>query len=190
MRPDPGGSGHASDDTPLTTRETIEMTGTVADDVLYAFDITLHGLTPGATDSTPSDAYADAWGTWPTLSVPHAELAVPMASGFDEALDRLATLKRMYSEPDGSFVWTSPREGLWWQVDGNAFEKDGRVLLADVKGSCPEAEFDRLLGAFGWPQQGMMMQLVRPAVFLDEPTFRRHARCRGNAGDGQTLRPQ
>jgi hypothetical protein len=52
-----------------------------------------------------------------------------------------------------------------------------------------DTAFDRLLEAFGWPQQAMMMQLVRPAVFLDEPTFRRHARARGIAGDGQTLRP-
>jgi hypothetical protein len=36
----------------------------------------------------------------------------------------------------------------------------------------------------------MIMQLVRAAIFLDEPTFRRHARCRGTAGDGQTLRPR
>jgi hypothetical protein len=96
----------------------------------------------------------------------------------------------MYAEPDGSFVWTSPRDGLWWQVDGNACEKEGRVLLVDLKGSCPASEFDRLLAAFGWPQQAMIMQLVRAAVFLDEPTFRRHALCRGTAGDGQTLRPR
>jgi hypothetical protein len=63
------------------------------------------------------------------------------------------------------------------------------VLLADLKGSCPASDFDQLLVAFGWPQQAMMMQLVRPAVFLDEATFRRHACRRGIAGDGQTLRP-
>jgi hypothetical protein len=161
-----------------------------AHDDLYAFDITLHGRGPGAADLPPAESYADARGTWPTLAVPHELLAAPMAIGFDEAFDRLARLERMYAEPDGSFVWTSPREGLWWQVDGNACEKEGRVLLVDLKGSCPAAEFDRLLGAFGWPQQAVMMQVVRSAVFLDEPTFRRHARCRGNAGDGQTLRPQ
>ena len=115
---------------------------------------------------------------------------MPMAIGFDEALERLSRLERMYAEPDGSLVWPSPREGLWWQVDGNAYEKNGSVLLADLKGSCPAAEFDRLVEAFGWPQQAMIKQLVRPAVFLDEPTFRRHARSRGIAGDGQTLRPR
>jgi hypothetical protein len=112
------------------------------------------------------------------LVVPHEQLAVPMAVGFDDALARLAGLARMYAEPDGSFVWASPREGLSWQVDGNLFDKDGRVLLADMKGSCPPVEFDLLLRCFGWPEQKLMMQLVRPAVFLEEHIFRRHALAR------------
>ena len=165
------------------------MTVMAAPEELYAFDITLHGRGPGVADAPPHDSHVDAWGRWPMLVVPRDRLAVPMASEFDEVIERLSRLDRMYAEPDGSFVWTSPREGLWWQVDGNAFDKDGRVLLADLKGSCPASDFDRLLVAFGWPQQDMMMQLVRPAVFLDEATFRRHACRRGIAGDGQTLRP-
>ena len=115
---------------------------------------------------------------------------VPLRIGFDDAFARLERLERMFAEPDGSFVWTSPREGLAWQVDGNAFEKDGRVLLVDLKGSCPPEAFDRLLSAFGWPAEPLMLQLVNPAVFLDEATFRRHAAARGAAGDGETLRPR
>ena len=166
------------------------MRDVMPNDDIYAFDITLHGRTPDLVGLQSVDTHADAWGAWPTLAVPRDLLAMPMAIGFDEALERLSRLERMYAEPDGSFVWTSPHEGLWWQVDGNAYEKNGSVLLVDLKGSCPAAEFDRLVEAFGWPEQAMMMQLVRPAVFLDEPTFRRHARSRGIAGDGQTLRPR
>jgi hypothetical protein len=165
------------------------MRDVMPNDDIYAFEITLHGRTPDAVAGQPVVAHADAWGAWRVLAVPRDLLSVPMDVTFDGAIGRLERLARMYAEPDGSFVWTSPREGLWWQVDGNISEKDGRVLLADLKGSCPAAEFDQLLEAFGWPQQAMMMQLVRPAVFLDEPTFRRHARARGIAGDGQTLRP-
>ena len=166
------------------------MTVMAAHDDIYAFDITLHGRTPDGAGQQPGDSHADAWGEWPTLAVSRESLAVPMAIGFDEAFGRLARLDRMYAEPDGSFVWPSPSEGPRWQVDGNAVEKDGRVLLVDLKGSCSAAGFDRLLEAFGWPHQAMMMQLVRPAVFLAEPTFRRHAHCRGIAGDAQTLRPR
>jgi hypothetical protein len=158
-------------------------------DPQYAFEITLHPLPEAAA---PGGAHADAWGVWPTIAVPREALAVPLACTFDEALERLAAIERLYVEPDGSFVWTSPHDAgprAAWQVDGNAFERAGRVLLVDLKGSCPPAAFDRLLVAFAWPAQALMMQLVRPAVFLDEATFRRHALARGLAGDGETLRP-
>lgn len=154
---------------------------------IYAFDATLH---PQPADVQPGGDVVDGWGTWPTLLAPRESLASPMAVVFDEALARLGALSRLYAEPDGSFVWTSSHDARdWWQVDGNAFERDGRVLLVDVKGSCPPQEFDLLLGAFGWPSQRLMMQLVRSGVFLDEATFRRHAAARGLVGDGQTLRP-
>jgi len=153
---------------------------------LYAFDATLERR---PDDAAPGPAHADRWGSWPTLAVDPGRAAAPLATGFDEAFARLARLERMFVEPDGSFVWTSPREGLSWQVDGNAFEKDGRVLLVDMKGSCPPAAFDSLLAAFGWPAEPVMLHLVRPAVYLDEQTFRRHAAARGAAGDGETLRP-
>ena len=154
---------------------------------LLAFDITLHAR---PADGLPGGSHADAWGTWPILEVRRDALAVPMAISFDAALAGLGAIERLYVEPDGSFVWTSPRVGSWWQVDGNASERDGRLLLVDLKGSCPGPAFDRLLTACGWPGQPVMMQLVRPAVFLDEPTFRRHARARAAAGDGERLRPE
>lgn len=153
---------------------------------IYAFDVSVHAL---VVETGPGGSHRDAWGEWKMLDVPREALARPLAIGFDVALERLAALERMYVEPDGSFVWTSRREGLSWQVDGNATERDGKVLLVDLRGSCPPPEFDRLLGALGWPAQAVMFQLVRPAVFLDEATFRRHAVVRGTRGDGETLRP-
>jgi hypothetical protein len=159
----------------------------VVADELYAFDVSVHAR---PVEATPDERHHDAWGAWPTLAVPRAALATPLAVDFETLLAGLAALPRMYVEPDGSFVWTSPREGLSWQVDGNAAERDGRVLLVDLRGSCPPAEFDRLLAAVGWPVQQVMFQLLRPAVFLDAATFRRHALARGIAGDGETLRPR
>lgn len=154
---------------------------------LYAFEITLHGLpapAPGATS-----CFSDSHGTWPTLAVSPEAVAEPMPIGFDEALGLLDVLPRMFVEPDGAFVWTSPREGRRWQVDGNAFERAGRVLLVDLKGSCPAAAFDSLLASFGWPEQVLVVQLVRAGVFLDLETFRGHAIRRAIAGDAETLRP-
>lgn len=152
---------------------------------LYDFEISLHRR----ADARPAAApYIDSAGSWPILDVRHEDLAIPMAIEFDEALARLSGLERMYAEPDGSFVWTSSRDGRVWQVDGNLFDKDGRVLLVDVKGTCPPADFDRLLRCFGWPAEPVMMHLVRPAVFLDESVFRRHALARGAAGTGRNGR--
>lgn len=158
---------------------------------LYAFEITLQARPPEATAGQP---FVDAWGTWPTLDVPRESLATPLAIGFEDALERLAAIERLYVEPDGSFVWSCSRggdgeRGHSWQVDGNAYDRVGRLLLVDLKGSCPPEEFDRLLAACGWPDQPVMMQLVRAAVFVDEATFRRHALARGLVGDGKTLRP-
>jgi hypothetical protein len=153
----------------------------------YAFEIALHGL-PASTPPTDS-RFCDAHGTWPSLKLPSAAVAEPMATCFDDALGRLDALPRMFVEPDGAFVWASPRDGQSWQVDGNAFERAGRVLLVDVKGSCPAAAFDALLACFGWPEQSLVVQLVRAGVFLDLETFRGHAIRRAVAGDARTLRP-
>jgi hypothetical protein len=153
---------------------------------LYAFEARLHRR----PDEAPSaDSYHDAWGVWPTLAPPRGPLLQPLAVGFDDALARLAALPRLFVEPDGSLVWTSLVAESSWQVDGNLLERDGRVLLVDLKGSCPPEAFDQLLAVFGWPAERVVLELVRPAVFLEEATFRQHASARGATGDGQALRP-
>jgi hypothetical protein len=154
---------------------------------LYAFEIALHGL-PASVPPAAS-RFGDAHGSWPSLKLQSDAVAEPMAIGFDDALVRLDTLPRMFVEPDGAFVWTSPRDGQGWQVDGNAFERAGRVLLVDLKGSCPAAAFDSLLACLGWPEQSLVVQLVRAGVFLDLETFRGHAIRRASGGDARTLRP-
>lgn len=156
---------------------------------LYAFEITLHGMPGDPSPAAAQASFDDAHGTWAALAVDRGAVAEPMAIGFDDALGRLDRLPRMFVEPDGAFVWTSPREGVRWQVDGNAFERSGRLHLVDLKGSCPAASFDDLLACFGWPEQPLAVQLVRAGVFLDLDTFRRHAASRGMAGDGENLRP-
>ena len=79
----------------------------------------------------------------------------------------------MYCEPDGSFVWVSSQGEPAWQVDGNLYDHNERLLFVDLKGTCPPREFDRFLAALGWPRTKLMFQLTREAVFLDEAEFRR-----------------
>jgi hypothetical protein len=141
------------------------------------FQVTLHARSP---EVRPGISLQLRGLATPTLIVPPAALAHPFSMTFEEAAVALASLERMFVEPDGSFVWVSatpPTEGATdrWQIDGNLFDRNGRLLMVDLKGTCAEAEFDRLLSAFGWPATPVMFQLAREAVFLDEPNFRRYA---------------
>jgi len=103
------------------------------------------------------------------------ENARPLPVTFDRATAALQQLERLFIEPDGSFVWTSPQGPPKWQIDGNLFDRDGRLLFVDLKGSCPSDELDNLLNCFGAPVSDLMFQLLREAVFLDEAEFRRFA---------------
>jgi hypothetical protein len=116
-------------------------------------------------------------GQWfETLIVPPGSAGVPLGVSFEEACAELKQLEQMLIEPDGSFVWSSPRreEGRW-QVDGVLYDRAGKLIYVELKGSCPPARFDEFLGIVGWPQTPIMFQLVREAAFLDEANFRRHA---------------
>lgn len=93
---------------------------------------------------------------------------------FEQVADALSMLPRMFVEPDGSFVWVSAGEP-GWQLDGMLYDGAGSLWYVELKGRCPEADFDRLLAALGWPQRSLCFQLVREAVRLDEQAFRRHA---------------
>ena len=152
-----------------------------------AFEITLHAAPAESLPAGPP--LTDRWGEWATLALHPGELTDPLPVGFDDAVERLGQLPRCYAEPDGSFVWTSPREGVRWQVDGNLFERNAGLLLVDLKGSCPPTELDLLLACFGPPGTPLVFQLVRSAVYVTEDVFRRHALARGQAGDGDSLRP-
>lgn len=152
---------------------------------MYAFDIALHAR-PAHLHEGPT--HDDTRGRWATLTVPAPLQNEPFDIPFDEALDRLGRIERLFVEPDGALLWASPG-GPEWQVDGNAWERAGRLVRVDLRGACPADAFDRLLAACGWPAQPVMVQLARAGVFLDEPTFRRHAAGRGGGRPGETLRP-
>ncbi len=139
---------------------------------MYVFYTTVHARPPQAATGPAIEL---AHIKLATLIVPHAALSQPLEISFEQAVARLEQLERMFCEPDGSFVWTSPHDSQAWQVDGNLFDRAGRLLFVDLKGSCPPEQFDRLLSAFGWPGTPVIFQLVREAVFLDEPEFRRWA---------------
>jgi hypothetical protein len=140
---------------------------------MYVFYASVYARPEGAVEG---DQIALAGRRMRALRVDRQALAAArLPVSFEQAVAELSALPRMYCEPDGSFVWTSPQDGPSWQVDGNLYDRDGRLLFVDLKGACPGEAFDRLLLAFGWPQAPVMFQLTREAVLVDEAEFRRLA---------------
>ncbi len=144
---------------------------------MLSFHLTLHakgnGATPGPVVELTSQAGAKMTVT--TLAMSAEAMAAPFGISFEEAAERLGRLERMFVEPDGSFVWVSSADEPRWQVDGHLFDRNGRLLLVDLKGTCDERRFDELLTALGWPETLLVFELVREATFVDESAFRQYA---------------
>jgi hypothetical protein len=136
---------------------------------MYAFHITLHARPKEAVACGSVELVGRKYST---LNVPRPALAAGFSLSFEEAAAALGRLPRMFIEPDGSFVWVSSAGDRSWQVDGVLYDRDGRLLFVDLKGTCSAPDFDRLLSAVGWPQTAVMFQLTREAVFVDEAAFR------------------
>jgi hypothetical protein len=112
------------------------------------------------------------------LDVPPEALGTPLDLSFEQVYENLQQIERLFVEPDGSFYWGSARDEAAWQIEGAMFDRQGKLLCVDLRGSCPEPALDRLLAALGWPQTPLMFQLMREGVFLDEAGFRRYAGTR------------
>jgi hypothetical protein len=140
---------------------------------MYEFQVTIHARPVAAA---PGPQLNLKGRDVQTLAIsPEVVGATKMDRTFEAASEALASLERMYCEPDGSFVWVSSQAEDPWQVDGNLYDRNERLLFVDLKGSCPGSRFDELLKALGWPQTALVFQLTRQAVFLDEAEFRRFA---------------
>jgi hypothetical protein len=146
---------------------------------MYAFFVTVHAC-PAVAVAGPTLELEGR--SLQTLRIaPDALAATTFDCSFEAAREQLSRLERMFCEPDGSFVWVSSREETPWQIDGNLYDHNERLLFVDLKGCCPREAFDRLLMALGWPGTKLMFQLTREAIFLDEAEFRRLAEARGSA---------
>jgi hypothetical protein len=140
--------------------------------MMYSFFVTVHAQPAIAVAGTNIEL---GGRTLRRLVVaPEALATTTMDCSFETARERLEQLGRMFCEADGSFVWVSPQGEPAWQVDGNLYDRNGRLLFVDLKGTCPSDQFDRFLAALGWPASKLMFQLTREAIFLNEAEFRCH----------------
>lgn len=73
-----------------------------------------------------------------TLTVSPESLGVPFPVSFEAAATVLKNLPRFFFGPEGSFVWVASDNGeLIWQVDGQLYDLQERVIYVKLKGSCP-----------------------------------------------------
>lgn len=110
-----------------------------------------------------------------TLAIRSDQLDVPFPISFETAAEALLRLDRLFIEPDGSFVWRSDPSETAWLLDGHLFDRNERLLFAELKGTCAPDSLDRLLEALGWPILPLVFQLQREAVILAGPEFRCYA---------------
>ena len=100
----------------------------------------------------------------------------PLTVTFDQALSAFESFDRLFIEPDGSFVWTgSLPDGTTWQLDGNLIDRGDFLAYVELKGRCPQAQFDQILTALGWPGVRLAFELTRRGTVVEEAEFRQLA---------------
>lgn len=66
-----------------------------------------------------------------------------MDCSFEEAVDKLSQIPRLFIEPDGSFVWTGNSAGEQselgpqWHLFGMLYDAHGRMNRVELQGTCP-----------------------------------------------------
>ena len=139
---------------------------------MYRFHTTVHARSPRLVEGPPIEIGNRHLAT---LAATAEELYTPYPITFETAAENLGRLAGLYCEPDGSLVWRSRPGVPGGQIDGHLYDRQGRLLYVELKGTCPVGPFDELLGALTWPETGLVFQLIREAVVVDEAEFRRWA---------------
>ena len=143
---------------------------------MYRFHVAIHAAPPEPLAIVPITFHKQ---TLDALNLHPSQLTGTLPITFEQAATALEQLPRMSVEPDGSFVWVAEHNQPPWQVDGLLVDRGGRLSHVELKGTCPAAQFDRLLSICGWPAASVVFQLVRAAVFLSESAFREWAEGEG-----------
>ncbi len=139
--------------------------------MLYQFRISIHARPLGSIGSYP---VVLAGEQYQGLQLEPTQQNASLQVSFEEAVERLERLPRMFIEPDGSFVWVGQHAASTWQLDGCLYDREQHVVYVDVAGTCPPQQFDQLLRACGWPDAQLVFQILQQAVFLEELDFRRY----------------
>ncbi|QDU26076.1 hypothetical protein ETAA8_11490 [Anatilimnocola aggregata] len=117
----------------------------------------------------PVDATPSANGT---LLLPGDWAQAPWGRTFDDALAALGDMPRLYTELDGSFVWTSPPEVERWQLFGCLYDRGRELAYVDLYGTCDRQALARLLDCLRGSAP-LMIQQRAAGLFYAEDSFGR-----------------
>jgi hypothetical protein len=81
------------------------------------------------------------------VGVPPSGGGVPWGRSFDDALAALGELPQLYTEPDGSFVWTSLPGEERWQLFGCLYDRGTELAYVDLFGTCSQDGLRQLFDA-------------------------------------------
>ncbi len=151
---------------------------------MLVFHATLHARPPSAGSLGPAVKLRGE--TYATHAWTPAHAATQFSARFEDAIAALDRLDGMFTEPDGAFLWKPCAATPGWQVEGELYDRQGRLQHVDLRGACPTERFDDLLRAFGWPEQRVLIQDTATGIFLEEPEFRRWATEQGACGAAAT----
>lgn len=100
-------------------------------------EISLHAVPSGilAREDSPSGG---------PLSLPANWAIAPWGRTFDEALAALGELPQLYTELDGSFVWSSLPGAERWQLFGCLYDRGTELAYVDLFGNCERESLQRL----------------------------------------------
>ncbi len=121
-------------------------------------EVSLHALPTGVPASAGPLALPTAWAS------------APWGRTFDDALTALAELPRLYTELDGSFVWTSAPGEERWQLFGCLYDRGAELAYVDLFGNC-KAESLQQLFACVRGSVPLMVQSRNGGQFFSEESF-------------------
>jgi hypothetical protein len=90
---------------------------------------------------------------------------------FEQSVQRLQHLQRLFIELDGSFVWCGQADEQAWQIDGMLYDSQERVQRLELKGDGPPQAWRSLLNSLDWPQQRVLAHWIEWQCFeeITEP---------------------
>jgi hypothetical protein len=106
------------------------------------------------------------------VRVPAPRLVEPLTLSFDQVLERLAALPRLFIEPDGSFVWVGGQVGEdGWQIDGQLHDSAQGLMSIELKLAGLAPDWRSIARCAGWPAQRLLFHLVEHGAVLDDDAW-------------------